>query len=176
MCVYPWSSYFFSFQTNHWSLWDTNKTSSKQLHLESKQHHLGTQIIKELYEMQSDGKSYLKLVHVPSLFSHVWLFVTQWTVACQAPLSMWFSRQEYGSGLPCPPPGDLPDPEIEPRFPALHTDSLPTEPPGKPQVGTCYYSSTQLLSDVMMNCRAFFAAFKHCPLNQGLCCNYEICG
>ena len=66
MCVYPWSSYFLSFQTNHWSLRDNNKTSSKQL-------HLGTQIIKEFYEMQSDGKSYLKLVHVPSLFNNVWL-------------------------------------------------------------------------------------------------------
>ena len=40
--------------------------------------------------------------------SHVWLFVTPWTVACQAPLSMGFSRQEYWSRLPCPPPGDLP--------------------------------------------------------------------
>ena len=39
---------------------------------------------------------------------------TQWTVAHQAPLSMGFSRQEYWSGLPCPPPGDLPDPGIEP--------------------------------------------------------------
>ena len=44
----------------------------------------------------------------------IWLFVTQWTVAHQAPLSMGFSRQEYCSGLPCPPPGDLPDPGIEP--------------------------------------------------------------
>ena len=49
-----------------------------------------------------------------SQFSHVRLFVTPWTVACQAPLSMGFSRQEYWSGLPCPPPGDLPDPGIEP--------------------------------------------------------------
>ena len=40
--------------------------------------------------------------------------MTPWTVACQAPLSMGFSRQEYWSGLPCPPPGDLPDPGIEP--------------------------------------------------------------
>ena len=39
---------------------------------------------------------------------------TPWTVACQAPLSMGFSRQEYWNGLPCPPPGDLPDPGIEP--------------------------------------------------------------
>ena len=53
-------------------------------------------------------------VCVLSYFSRVWFFVTPWTVACQAPLSMGFSRQEYWSGLPCPPPGDLPDPGIEP--------------------------------------------------------------
>ena len=53
------------------------------------------------------------------MLSHVWLFVTPWTVACQAPLSMGFSRQEYWSGLPCPPPGDLPYPGIEPMSPAL---------------------------------------------------------
>ena len=46
--------------------------------------------------------------------SHVRLFATPWTVARQAPLSMGFSRQEYWSGLPCPPPGDLPYPGIEP--------------------------------------------------------------
>ena len=49
-----------------------------------------------------------------SHFSHVWLFETLWTVAHQAPLSMGFSRQGYWSGLPCLPPGDLPDPGIEP--------------------------------------------------------------
>ena len=59
-------------------------------------------------------------------------FATPWTVARQAPLSMRFSRQEYWRGLPCPPPGDLPDPGIKPRSPALHADSLPSEPPGKP--------------------------------------------
>ena len=48
-----------------------------------------------------------------SYFSCVPLFVTLWTVAHQAPPSVGFSRQEYESGLPCPPPGDLPDPEIE---------------------------------------------------------------
>ena len=52
-----------------------------------------------------------------SCFSHVWLFVTLWTVALQAPLSMGFSRQEYWSGLPCPPPGDLPNPGIKPASP-----------------------------------------------------------
>ena len=51
---------------------------------------------------------------VLSRFSRVWLFATLWTTAYQAPLSMGFSRQEYWSGLPCPPPGDLPDLGIEP--------------------------------------------------------------
>ena len=51
--------------------------------------------------------------------SRVRLFVTPWTVAYQAPQSMGFSRQEYWSGLPFPSPGDLPDPGIEPRSPAL---------------------------------------------------------
>ena len=49
---------------------------------------------------------------------------TPWTAARQAPLSMGFSRQEYWSGLPYPPPGDLPDPRIEPRSPELQADSL----------------------------------------------------
>ena len=55
-----------------------------------------------------------------------------WTVAYQASLSMGFSRQEYWSGLPFPSPGDLPDPGIKPRSPALQADALPSEPPGKP--------------------------------------------
>ena len=50
-----------------------------------------------------------------SHFSHIWLFVSLWTVACQAPVSMRFSRQEYWSVLPCPPPRDLPYPGIKPR-------------------------------------------------------------
>ena len=61
----------------------------------------------------------------------VWLFATPWTVAHQAPQSVGFSRQEYWSGLPCTPPGDLPDPGIEPGPPSLQ-NSLPSEPPGKP--------------------------------------------
>ena len=51
-----------------------------------------------------------------SHFNRVQLFVTPWTVALQDPLSMGFSRQEYWSGLPCPPPGDLPAPGMEPTF------------------------------------------------------------
>ena len=53
-------------------------------------------------------------------------------VACQAPLSMEFSRREYWHGLPFPSPGDLPDSGIKPRSLALQADSLPSEPPGKP--------------------------------------------
>ena len=57
---------------------------------------------------------------------------TPWTVAHQAPLSVGFPRQEYWSGLPCPPPGNLPHPGIERGSPALQADSLPAELPGKP--------------------------------------------
>ena len=65
--------------------------------------------------------------------SHVQCFVTLWTVAHQAPLSIGFSRQEYWSGFSCPPSGDFPNPGIKPRSPALQADSLLSEPPGKPQ-------------------------------------------
>ena len=60
-----------------------------------------------------------------SHISHVQLFETLWTAARQAPLSMGFSRQEYWSRLPCPSPGNLHDPGIEPAAPALQADSLP---------------------------------------------------
>ena len=69
-----------------------------------------------------------------SHFSRVQLCATPRTAARQAPLSMGSSRQEYWSGLPCPSPGDLPDPGIEPRSPTLQTVSLPSEPPRKPNL------------------------------------------
>ena len=84
-----------------------------------------------------------ELIYTSSLFSkngeklkctslhHVRLFATPLTVDCQAPLSMEFSRQEYWGGLPFPSLGDLPDPGIEPGCPALQTESLLSEPPGK---------------------------------------------
>ena len=67
------------------------------------------------------------------LLSRVRLFATPWTIACQAPPSMGFSKHEYWSGLPFPSPGDLPNPGIKPRSPALQTGALPSEPPGKPK-------------------------------------------
>ena len=73
-----------------------------------------------------------------SHFRHVQLFANLWTVAHQAPLSMGFSRQEYWSGLPCPPPGDPPDPGIKPAsltsLALASVSSLPLAPPGKPQI------------------------------------------
>ena len=63
--------------------------------------------------------------------SHVWLFTTPWTVACQTPLSMDFFRQEYRSGQLFPSPGDLPNPGNEPQSPASQMDLLPSGPSGK---------------------------------------------
>ena len=77
---------------------------------------------------QKELKSWWKWKSV----SDVQLFATPWTVAHWAPLSMEFSREEYWSGLPFPSPGDLPNPEIEPRSSTLQAASLPSEPRGKP--------------------------------------------
>ena len=68
-------------------------------------------------------------VFMLSHFSHIWLFATLWTIACQAPLSMEFSRHEYWCGLPCPLPGDLPYSGIKPMSltsPALEGRFLTT--------------------------------------------------
>ena len=77
------------------------------------------------------GKKYN--VVVESL-SYIQLFAILLTVAHQVPLFMEFSRQEYWSGLPFPPPGDLPDPGIKPVSPALAGRFFTTVPPGKPPV------------------------------------------
>ena len=70
--------------------------------------------------------------------SHAQLLATQWMIALQAPLSMGFSRQEYWNGLPCTPPGDLPDPGIEPTSSVLQADSLPLSHQESP----IYYSES----------------------------------
>ena len=67
-------------------------------------------------------------------FNCIQLYATPWTGACQAPLSMEFHRQIYWSELPFPPPGDLPNPAIEPRSPTLQEDVLPSEPQGNPRM------------------------------------------
>ena len=81
--------------------------------------------------------------------SHVRLFVTPWTVAHQAPPSMGFSRQEYWSGVRFPSPGDLPDPGIKPRSPALQADALTSEPPGKPPKSKQNLSSITMISTLL---------------------------
>ena len=84
-------------------------------------------LTKEITEDRNKWKdilcSWITRSEVKSL-SHVRLFATPWTIAYQAPPSMGFSRQEYWSGLPFPSPGDLPDPGIKPRSPALQADAL----------------------------------------------------
>ena len=76
-----------------------------------------------------------------SHFSRVWLFATLWTVAQQVPLSMGFSRQEYWSGLPCPPPRDLPDSGVEPTSlvsPSLAGGLFTTSAPWEAPLETTY--------------------------------------
>ena len=81
--------------------------------------------------MWETWEKYLKERKCWSL-SRVLFFVTPWTIACQAPLSMKFSGQESWIAFPFPSPGDLPNPGIEPRSSALQADSSLSEPPGKP--------------------------------------------
>ena len=104
--------------------------------------------------------------------SCVQLFATPWTVAHQAPHPWEFSRQGYWSGLPCPPPGNLPDPGIEPGCPTLQANSLPTEPPGKPKntaVGSLSLLQgiflTQELNQGLLHCRwiLYQLSYRTCP-------------
>ena len=81
-------------------------------------------------------------------FSHAWLFATLWPVACQPPLSMEFSRQEFWNGLPFPTPADLPSLGIKPKFPAvpaLAGGFLTTAPPGKHLMTYRHNNNKQLL-------------------------------
>ena len=74
-------------------------------------YHLAQGLVLQISKMKPRN---MKHACVLSCFSRVWLFATPWAIARQTPLSMGFSRQEYWSGLPCPPPGDLLDPGIKP--------------------------------------------------------------
>ena len=95
--------------------------------------------------------------------SRVRLFATLWTVAHQVPPSMGFSRQEYWSGLPFPSPGDLPDPRIELRSPALQADALTSEPLSdcmyvNIHICICMYThaGTQMLNNFNLSGRSRF--------------------
>ena len=92
--------------------------------------------IHRIFQLENNyniGSSQLKrLRHGESESEVTQSCVTLWTVPHQAPPSMGFSRKEYWSGLPFPSAGDLPDPGFEPGSPTLQVDTLPSEPPGKP--------------------------------------------
>ena len=75
-----------------------------------------------LQDLAFTSFGYIFVLCVLSHFSHVQLGATWWTIACQVPLSMGFSRQEYWSGLPLPSPGDLPNPEL--KFVSLMSHAL----------------------------------------------------
>ena len=95
--------------------------------------------------------------------------MTLWTVAHQAPLSMGISRQEYRSGLPLPPTGDLPNPGIKPASPgapALQADFLTTEPRGKPLVLFCYKLVTKGMLPISLNYA--YWPFSGTPASQGM--------
>ena len=108
--------------------------------------------------------------------SHVWPFVTSWTVAHQAPLSTEFSRQEYWNGLPFPYPGDLPGSGIKPGSPTLQADSLPSESPGKPRMKwnsfLNYIDSTLviILTVLSQHCDPTSAVLPQSLLSQLRCC------
>ena len=93
------------------------------------------------------------------MLSQVWLFATQWIVACQAPLSMEFSGQEYWGGLPFPTPGDPPDLGIEPASlvsPALAGEFFTIVPPGKSTV-----SNRDLVNTPWVPVLAYEACYKN---------------
>ena len=102
------------------------------------------------------------------LVSQLFLFVMPWTVACQAPLYMGILQARILSALPCPPPGNLPNPMVEPRSPALQADSLLSEPPGKPKntgVGSWSLlqgdSPTQESNWGLLHCRQILYCLSH---------------
>ena len=100
--------------------------------------------------------------------------VTIWTIALRAALSMGFSRQEYWSGLPCPPPGDLPNPGIKPasfKSPALAGEFfIPLVPPGKPQDLSNVYQEKQGRIVGMRRSLCFtFSATRQHPVQENRC-------
>ena len=108
-------------------------------------------IYQSRYRKQGYGVQLRRLmIQRPSL-SCVLLFVTLYTVAHQTPLSMGILQARILEWLPCPPPGDLPNPGIKPRSPTLQMDSLPSEPPGKPDTKT---DGCKLLSSRKQRMRA----------------------
>ena len=103
--------------------------------------------------------------------SCVWLFVTPWTIAYQAPPSMGFSRQEHWSGLPFLSPGDLPHTGIKPGTPTLEADALTSEPPITP-TSALLTMPKPLTMWVIINCGKFLKRWKY---KTALPVSWEIC-
>ena len=132
------------------------KRSSKSRHL-----HLVSDIKGKSFSL-SPLNITLNIMMCPTL-------ATPWTVACQAPLSMGFSRQEYWSGLPFPFPGDLPDPRIERGSPALQADTLPTELQGKPS------NITLAIALWLVGWLFLFVFYKNLSSDQGSYLLFLVC-
>ena len=118
------------FETLHNKKWDDNKVNQNYQegnHFDQSENATAwrSQMAVLVLEM---SKWRFYVVYVLSRFGRVRLFVTPWSVAHRAPLSLGFPRLEYWSGLPLSSPGDLPDPGIKPRSPMLQAESLPSEP------------------------------------------------
>ena len=111
------------------------------------------------------------LLHVLSHFSHVRLFATLWTVARQAPLSMGFSRQEYWSGLPFPPLGDLPDSKIKPTsitFPALAGRFFTTSDTWKVPPSPYTHTHTHAHTHTLVHRRDLCICIDHLQVHRSL--------
>ena len=106
--------------------WTEQPDGLQSIGLQRVGHNLATE-----QQQQRDSGFVSTLCHRLSMskVASVMFFAILWTVAYQALLSTEFSRQEYWSGLPCLPPGDLPNPGVVPMSPALQADSLPSKPP-----------------------------------------------
>ena len=100
----------------------------------------------------------LDLLCVLSRFSHVQLFATLLTAAHQTLLSMEFSRQESWGGIPCPPPGDLPDPGIQPESLAVQVDSLPLS-----HWGSSVFAVQQCKSALCIHIPSLVSPSSHSP-------------
>ena len=101
---------------------------------------IGKSYQQRLFTFISTSLTYLNqmTLKVSCMLSHIQLFMTLWTIACQGALSMGFSRQKYWSGLPFPPLGDLFDPGIKPMFPeSLALQAIHTAEPLRSQLEYC---------------------------------------
>ena len=135
--------------------WEVGVSRHKHLHtkrISNKNLHYSTENYIQYLRIKQQKRIFRKrmymwmCVRVLSHFSSIWLFVTLWTVARQAPLSLGFSRQEYWSGLPCPPPGGSSWPRDQTRVSCVSCIAdgfFTTEPPGKTAyICICMYNCT----------------------------------